>query len=140
MGHFKQKHILKMLLLGILQAGLMFFILSFFLSYKPLFTAFYVSDVSNYAGLVFFGLLYAPLDHLAEMITLHISRRHEYAADSFAVRTTANAGALVAALKKLTIDNLSNLQPHSFYVFLNYSHPPVLQRIEAIEKQLFRQT
>ena len=140
MGHFKQKHILKMLLLGILQAGLMFFILSFFLSYKPLFTAFYVSDVSIYAGLVLFGLLYAPLDHLAEMITLHISRRHEYAADSFAVRTTENAGALITALKKLTIDNLSNLQPHPFYVFLNYSHPPVLQRIAAIEKQLFRQT
>lgn len=139
MGHYKQKHIIKMLLLGILQAGLMFFILSFFISYPPLFDAFYVRDVSIYAGLVFFGLLYAPLDNLAEMMTLHISRRHEYAADSFAVQTTAKGEALITALKKLTIDNLSNLQPHPFYVFLNYSHPPMLQRIAAIKKQLSRQ-
>ncbi len=134
MGHYKQKHILKNLLIGFLQAGLMFYILSFFISYKGLFEAFYVQQVSVYAGLIFFGMLYAPLDGLMGMAVQALSRRHEYAADRFAVKTSGNKMAMIEALKKLSVHNLSNLQPHPFYVFLNYSHPPVLKRIEAIEK------
>jgi len=40
---------------------------------------------------------------------------------------------MIDALKKLSVHNLSNLLPHPFYVFLNYSHPPVLKRIQAID-------
>ena len=134
MGHYKEKHILKNLLISILQAGVMFYIMSFFISYKGLFEAFQVQQVSVYAGLVFFGMLYAPLDGLMGMAVQALSRRHEYAADRFAVRTTGKRKAMIEALKKLSVHNLSNLRPHPFYVFLNYSHPPVLKRIEAIEK------
>lgn len=134
MGHYKERHILKSLLIGILQAGVMFYILSFFITYKGLFDAFYVPQVSVYAGLVFFGMLYAPLDGLTGLAVQAISRHHEYAADRFAVKTTGRGQALIMALKKLSVHNLSNLQPHPLYVFLNYSHPPLLQRIEAIEK------
>ena len=111
-----------------------FYILSFFISYKSLFQAFYVQQVSVYAGLVFFGMLYAPLDGLLGMAVQALSRRHEYAADRFAVKTSGRKDAMIEALKKLSVHNLSNLQPHPFYVFLNYSHPPVLKRIEAIER------
>lgn len=135
MGHYKERHILKSLLIGILQAGVMFYILSFFITYKGLFDAFYVPQVSVYAGLVFFGMLYAPLDGLTGLAVQAISRHHEYAADRFAVKTTGRGQALIMALKKLSVHNLSNLQPHPLYVFLNYSHPPLLQRIEAIEDQ-----
>ncbi len=135
MGHFKEKHILKNLLIGVLQAGVMFYILSFFINYKGLFEAFYVRQVSVYAGLVFFGMLYAPLDRFVGLAVQAISRHHEYAADRFAVRTSGLGQALVLALKKLSVHNLSNLQPHPFYVLLNYSHPPLLQRIQAIENQ-----
>jgi STE24 endopeptidase len=63
-----------------------------------------------------------------------ISRRHEYEADEFAVRSYGKAEEFILALKKLTVDNLSNLTPHPLKVFLQYSHPPVLKRIEAIRK------
>jgi STE24 endopeptidase len=135
MGHYKERHILKNLLIGILQAGAMFYILSFFITYKGLFDAFYVPQVSVHAGLVFFGMLYAPLDGLIGLAVQAISRHHEYAADRFAVKTTGRRQVLITALKKLSVHNLSNLQPHPLYVFLNYSHPPLLQRIKAIEDQ-----
>ncbi len=136
MGHFRQRHILKMLLMGIGQAGLMFYLLSWFISYPPLFAAFGIETPSVHAGLVFFGLLYTPLDLLLGMAMQCISRRHEFAADRFAVTTARRGGALAAALKKLSVDTLSNLDPHPFYVFLHYSHPPVKQRVAAIEASL----
>jgi STE24 endopeptidase len=133
MGHFKKKHILQNLSIGIVQAGAMFYILSLFISYPGLFQAFYVKQVSVYAGLIFFGVIYAPLDNMLALALQAISRRHEYQADRFAVQTSGDKNAMIDALKKLSVHNLSNLQPHPFYVFLHYSHPPVLRRIEAIE-------
>ena len=61
-----------------------------------------------------------------------VSRKNETAADRFAVETTGDSRAMTDALKKLSAHNLTNLTPHPFYVFLNYSHPPVLQRINDI--------
>lgn len=133
MGHYKQRHIIKMMMVGIAQSGLMFYILSLFISYRGLFEAFYVTQPSVYAGLIFFGMLYSPIDTLLGTAVHAISRRHEYAADRFAVSSAPKGKSLATALKKLTVDNLSNLQPHPLYVFLNYSHPPVLQRVCAIE-------
>ena len=87
---------------------------------------------SVYAGLIFFGMLYAPLDFFIGIFLQMLSRKNEYAADRFAVETIRNPGAMIEALKRLSACNLSNLTPHPFYVFLNYSHPPVLERIRAI--------
>lgn len=134
MGHYKKKHILQGMLLGIVQTGLMFFLLSLTISYQGLFEAFYMNHVSVYAGLIFFGMLFAPLDFFVGILMQIRSRSNEYQADRFAVAATRNPGAMIDALKKLSVHNLSNLLPHPFYVFLNYSHPPVLKRIEAIEK------
>ncbi len=136
MGHYKKKHILKSLILSILQTGLMFFLLSFFISYEPLFEAFYLENGSIYAGLIFFALLYEPLDFFMGLFLLHCSRKNEYEADRFAVETTGMPESLISALKKLSANNLSNLLPHPFYVFLNYSHPPVLERIRAIHNTM----
>ncbi|MBT8340076.1 MAG: M48 family metallopeptidase, partial [Desulfatitalea sp.] len=133
MGHYKQNHIVKMLVIGIAQAGVMFYILSWFISFPGLFDAFYVPQVSVYAGLIFFGMLFSPINSLLGIAVNALSRRHEFSADRFAVATAPQGRALAEALKKLSVDNLSNLQPHPFYVFLNYSHPPVLERVEAIE-------
>lgn len=134
MGHFKKKHIITTLILGILQMGLMLFLLSLFISYQGLFDAFYMDHVSVYAGLIFFGMLYSPLDFFMGIIMQMLSRKNEYEADKFAVDTTEKNMSLSDALKKLSVDNLSNLTPHPLYVFLNYSHPPVLERIKFIEK------
>ncbi len=136
MGHYKLRHIPKMMVAGIVQMGIMFWILSFFLEYQRLFDAFYVSQPSVYAGLIFFSLLLAPLDMVLGFIFQAISRRHEYEADRFAVETSGEGGALGRALKKLAVHNLSNLHPHPFYVALHYSHPPILERLKAIDAQV----
>ena len=134
MGHFKHKHIFKMMAASILQSGMMFFILSLFLGNQQLFAAFGMKHISIYAGLVFFGFLYAPISTLLSIFFNIFSRKHEYEADAWAVDTTGEGQALINGLKKLSVHNLSNLTPHPFNVFLNYSHPPVLQRIRAIEQ------
>ncbi|MCI5121837.1 MAG: M48 family peptidase [Candidatus Electrothrix sp. AUS4] len=133
MGHFKQKHILKMMGLSILQTAFMFYILSLFLGNAQLFAAFGMEHVSVYAGLIFFGFIYTPVSLLLSIFFHIYSRKNEYQADAWAVETTADQGeGLINGLKKLSVHNLSNLTPHPFNVFINYSHPPVLQRIQAI--------
>ena len=135
MGHYKKKHIIQSLIIGILQMGLMLYLLSLFISYPDLFEAFYMSQISVYAGLIFFGMLCSPLDFFFGLFMQRLSRRNETEADRFAVDTTRDPESLADALKKLSVHNLSNLLPHPFYVFLNYSHPPVVQRVKAILAQ-----
>ena len=134
MGHYKKKHILQGMLIAVFQTGVMFFLLSFFVSYQGLFDAFFLEQTSVYAGLIFFGMLYTPLDFFLGILSQMRSRKNEFQADRFSVETTRNPFAMKDALKKLAVHNLSNLVPHPFYVFLNYSHPPVLKRVEAIER------
>ncbi len=130
-GHYKKKHIFKNMAVSILQTGLMFFLLSVFLNSQGLYDAFYMEQASVYTGLIFFGMLYAPIEMILSIFMQMVSRKHEFEADKYA-SATFKKEPMVQALKKLSKDNLSNLTPHSFYVFLNYSHPPVLQRIKAI--------
>jgi STE24 endopeptidase len=132
-GHYKKGHILRGLVFSTAVNGLMFFLLSLFLNNQGLFNAFGMQHISIYAGIIFFGFIFQPLSMILSIITNIISRQNEYEADRFAVKTTANPGFFVKALKKLSVDNLSNLTPHPLKVFCEYSHPPVLQRIAAIQ-------
>ena len=134
MGHFKHKHIFKMMAVSILQTGLMFYILSLFLGNQQLFAAFGMEHVSVYGGLILFGFLYAPVSSLLSIVFNIFSRKHEYEADAWVVSSTGRGEDLIMGLKKLSLHNLSNLTPHPLNVFLNYSHPPVLQRIAALRK------
>ncbi len=131
-GHHKKKHILQGTIINILHAGVLFFVLSIFLDSPGLYDAFYIEQQSVYSGILFFGLLYTPLEMVLSVIMHALSRKNEYEADRFAAETIQQPQHLIEALKKLHAGNLSNLMPHSFYVFLNYSHPPLLQRIRAI--------
>jgi STE24 endopeptidase len=133
-GHYKKKHIVKNMAISILQTGIMFGLLSVFLQVPALFEAFYMEEMSVYAGLLFFGLLYSPVETLIGLGMQILSRKYEYEADAFAANTISEKEEMVNVLKKLSKDNLSNLTPHPFYVFLNYSHPPALQRIDAIRR------
>jgi len=134
MGHYKKGHIWKSMLLSFLTIGIMFYILSLFINNPQLFAAFRMEKTSVYASLVFFGFLYGPIDTVLSIFGNILSRRNEYAADDYAVKTYGNPSAMIEALKKLSVDNLSNLTPHPVKVFLSYSHPPVLERIRAIRK------
>jgi len=132
-GHYKKKHILQGTIINILLAGVILYLLSLFINSPGLYQAFYMSQPSIYTGLLFFGLLYVPIELGLSIVMQIVSRKNEYEADRFAAETINEPGNLTDALKKLSAANLSNLTPHPFYVFLNYSHPPLLQRIEAIQ-------
>jgi STE24 endopeptidase len=136
MGHYRKKHVLASALIMIMTTGLMLFILSLFINNRGLFEAFRMSNVSIYASIFFFGFLFIPVQTALSIFTNFVSRRHEYEADAYSASTYGNPGAMIFALKKLSVDSLSNLTPHPFKVFLDYSHPPVLQRVSALRKHL----
>lgn len=131
-GHYKRKHIVQGMFISILHTGVLFYLLSLFLYQDGLYTAFYMDSTPIYAGFLFFSLLYSPLETLLSIGMNILSRKNEYEADEFAVVGRANREDMISALKKLSKDNLSNLTPHKWYVFMNYSHPPVIDRIRAI--------
>lgn len=133
-GHYRLRHIPLMLGLSIAQAGLLCFLLSLFIDSPVLARAFGLDAPSVYAGLVGFGLLYTPLGLALGLAMNAIARRHEYAADLFAARTTGSPSPLISALKKLGRDTLSNLTPHPLKVALAYSHPPLPARLAALRR------
>ncbi|NTU67462.1 MAG: M48 family metallopeptidase [Chlorobiaceae bacterium] len=137
-GHFRKKHILTSMVLSMLNLGMVFFLLSLFMGNRQLFDAFFMHETSVYGSLLFFMLLYSPVEFILSILLQMLSRRHEFQADRFAVTTYGGGRALSDALKQLSRSNLSNLTPHPFYVFLNHSHPPVLQRILRIEAEAAR--
>ena len=133
-GHYKKRHVWQGMALSIAHLGAMLWILSLFLEQEGLFAAFYVTEPSVYAGLLFFGLLFTPVELVLSVLVNLFSRRNEFEADRFAVETTGSGEPLITALKKLSADTLTNLTPHPLAVFLSYSHPPVLQRIAALRR------
>jgi len=134
MGHFKLKHIIKMVMGSAIQMGIMFFLLSLFLENRDLSDAFKMHHTSIYSSLIFFGFIYSPVSMLISVIFNAISRKHEFDADRYAAETTAHPEMLIEGLKKLTVANLNNLTPHPLHVFLHYSHPPVLMRIKKLQQ------
>ncbi len=133
-GHVKNKHIIQGMVISILHSGLVFYLLSVLLTSPGLYQAFYMEQESLYTGFIFFGLLYTPVEMALSLGLNILSRRNEFTADRFAAGTIEEPSSMIDALKGLSVENLSNLTPHPFYVFLNYSHPPLLQRIRAIEQ------
>ena len=133
-GHYKKKHILIMTGLALVHQGIIFYLLGWVIRQPGIYAAFFMDHPSPAAGLVFFGLLYTPVEMVLSPLFNALSRRHEFAADKFAATTLGECENLVTALKKLARDNLSNLVPHPFYVFLHYSHPPLLERIRTMRE------
>ena len=132
MGHYKKGHIHKFMIMSFANTIIIFFLLSLFIGNEGLFAAFKMQHVSVYGALIFFGFLYTPISMFLSVIQNVISRKQEYEADRYSVTTYKNPKAMIEALKKLSVDNLSNLTPHKMKVFMEYSHPPVLDRIKAI--------
>jgi len=132
-GHYKKKHIIQSLVLGILQTGLTLFILSLFIGSRELSTALGGNDYAIHLNLLAFGILYSPISTLIGILMNIFSRKNEYEADAYAAQTY-KPSPLKEALITLHQDNLSNLTPHPLYVFMNYSHPPLLNRLRALER------
>lgn len=132
-GHYELKHILKSLLLSLLPTAVLFYCVALILDNEEVFSAFSMDGPSIYAGLVFVGLFFGPVSQLLSIFTQRLSRKHEYEADAFSVKTNGHPEHLISALKKLSVDNLSHLTPHPLKVLLEYTHPPILERIRALK-------
>ncbi len=134
-GHAKNNHVLKGMVLSLAQTGLMVALLAWALHLPELSLALGAKEPAIYLNLLAFGLLYTPISEITGLFSHMVSRKYEYQADRF-VRETGYGEALISALIKLSVTNLSNLQPHPFYVFWHYSHPTLLQRIAAIRTSI----
>lgn len=131
-GHFKKKHIVQSLVIGVFQMAVTLFILSLFIFNLNLSEALGAERMAVHINLIAFGILYSPISRLTGLLMNILSRKNEYEADAYA-STTYDAEPLMAALKKLSVSSLSNLTPHPAFVFMNYSHPPLLERLTAME-------
>jgi STE24 endopeptidase len=130
-GHFKKKHIVWGFVLSIVQVFFTLFILSLMVYNENLSLALGGSEHSIHLNLIAFSILFSPISGFTGLFMSMYSRRNEYEADSYA-RETFSGSALASALKRLSVDSLSNLYPHPWYVFFHYSHPPLLKRLEAL--------
>jgi STE24 endopeptidase len=132
-GHYKKRHIPLSLGLSALQTGLILWVLSLFIFNPTLSQALGAKNWSIPLNLMAFSYLLSPISMLIGLFFNVLSRKNEYEADAYAGQTY-QAEALATALKKLSTDNLSNLNPHPWYVFFHYSHPPLLARLRALQK------
>ena len=129
--HYKKKHVIYSMLLSILTTGAIFYILSLFLENLQLAEALGGTFASFHLGIIGFAFLFTPISEALGLAVNYFSRKNEYEADSFAVQFGLGE-ALISALKKISVQSLSNLNPHPLVVFWYYSHPTLLQRIKGI--------
>ena len=133
-GHYKKNHIKQGLLLSISQVGIICYTLQLCLNEPNLSLALGGLESSFHLSLIAFSFLFSPLSIIIGIGMNIFSRKNEYEADKYA-KETYNGESLKNALKKLSSDSLTNLYPHPLYVFVHYSHPPLLKRLEALDRK-----
>ncbi len=131
-GHFKKKHIIWGFVLSILQIVFTLFVLSLMVFNENISLALGGSQLSIPLNLLAFGILFSPISAITGLFMNMYSRKNEFEADAYA-KENFDGNALSNALKKLSVDSLSDLYPHPLYVFFHYSHPPLLKRLKALE-------
>ena len=130
-GHFKKKHIFSGLIMSIIQIGIMTLFFELCLKLPEISLALGGSETSFHLGLIGFSIVFSPISMLSGILMNYISRKNEFEADAYA-KETFNGDDLSLALKKLSVDSLSNIYPHPLYVFFHYSHPPLIERLRAL--------
>ena len=130
-GHYKHKHTIANLIIGMAQTGIMLYILSLFLSNTDLSLALGGTQNKFHLGIIAFSILYSPISEFIGVFMNVISRKFEYQADNFA-KSFGLENELVSGLKNLSKNSYSNLTPHPLFVFTNYSHPPIKERIKNL--------
>ena len=132
-GHFKKKHIFSGLIMSVIQIGVMTFFFELCLKLPEISMALGGLDSSFHLGLIGFTIVFSPISMISSIWMNYISRKNEFEADAYA-KETFNGEDLSLALKKLSVDSLSNIYPHPLYVFFHYSHPPLIERLRALNK------
>ena len=134
-GHYKRKHVYTMFAFSNIQTLIMFALMGWLLS-NPNLSKSLGSDIPSFhLSMLAFFLLFTPLSTLLGLINNSFSRHNEYQADQFSLDTYLDAREhMYSALKKLSVESLSNLNPHPLYVAVHYSHPPILARLANLKK------
>lgn len=132
-GHYKHKHTLKNILMSLPNSLILFYIFGWILKSDALSQALGGTSANFHLNSLAFGILYSPISTVLGIGMNVISRKFEYQADAFVKKFGLNEN-LISSLKKISSKSLSNLTPHPAVVFVNYSHPTLLQRIQALVK------
>ncbi|AWW30104.1 M48 family peptidase [Echinicola strongylocentroti] len=132
-GHYKKKHILQSMVISVLQLGAMLFVLSLFVNSETISLALGGERAAVHLNLIGFVLLFSPISTLLGIWMNMLSRKNEYEADRYAKETYA-AAPLAEGLKTLSVKTLTQINPHPLHVFVNYSHPPLMKRLERLEQ------
>jgi STE24 endopeptidase len=133
-GHFKKKHIVLSMVLSVVQIFFVLYVLSLMIFNSDLSIALGGTQQAIHLNLIAFAILFSPISAVTGLLMTLLSRKNEFEADAYA-RETYSGAALSNALKKLSVETLSNLYPHPAYVFFYYSHPPLLRRLEALRHE-----
>lgn len=136
-GHWKKKHILKMVVAAEVLSFIAIYIAFRILQTDFLTHLFRIEEDTFVAKAVLIGFIGGIISLPFTPLSSYISRRFEKEADRFSFQLTGNRDAMASALIKLSKDNLSNLYPHPLYAAFYYSHPPVVQRVREIKKAVF---
>jgi len=131
LGHFKLHHVRWGMARGIATSGLVFYALSLCLPLDAFYRAFFLEKTA-YGALAVFGLWFGLVSFLLQPLENALSRRHEFAADAFALRSGAAAAELSAALCKLSEKSRHLPVTHPLYSRVYHSHPPLLERLRAM--------
>jgi STE24 endopeptidase len=131
-GHWKKKHILRMLVPLEILSFVSFYAVAKLLNWPLIYQTFGFQESNIYVGLFLIGTFISLLGFFAEPLESAISRRFEREADDFALDLVRTGEPMTSALKRLAADNLANLSPHPLYAWFYYSHPPLVERIERL--------
>jgi len=131
-GHFKLKHIWRSIAFSFLISFALFFGLKLFMGLPQVFEAFGFSVVNYGVGIVLFSLVLSPVQRGLGIFTHWRSRVHEFEADAYSIGAGNDRESLISSLKKLSKSSFSHLTPHPLRVILDYTHPPIMERIRAM--------
>ncbi|HNQ86242.1 MAG TPA: M48 family metallopeptidase [Deltaproteobacteria bacterium] len=134
LGHLTKGHIRKQLAASIIVSLLVLYAASKLLAWPHLYETFGFEGPVPYAGLFLLSLVARPFTFFFVPAGSMISRWFERQADVYAWQLTGTTTPLVQALKRLARENLANLHPHPFYAWFYYSHPPLVDRIETLQR------
>ena len=134
-GHYKRKHVYTMFAFSNLQTLIIFSLMGWLLGNPNLSKALGSDTPSFHLSMLAFFLLFSPVSTVLGLINNSFSRHNEYQADQYSIDTYPGArDHMHSALKKLSRESLSNLNPHPVYVAVHYSHPPILARLANLHK------
>lgn len=135
LGHFKRKHVIKMLTASAMISLISFAILGWLIDKEWFYHGLGVSEPSNAAALVLFMLVSPAFTSFMQPISAYFQRKFEFEADDFATEN-AEGSKMISGLVKLYEENANTLTPDPVYSAFHYSHPPAAIRIAHIEEKM----